>query len=168
MRVRLNREANRWWADVTETGALLCSQSLQALCSKCDVGAMKILSWGEMVAMVWFTLQDYYRDFHVKMSELEYETHAFSLASLEQLGLESLNQQDGGTQVGNCHHDGPAFSGWHESSKSLCMSEYIAVGMFVAYGYRFGVRLWVRHGMSIVSAWKRLMINLRVTSIRTQ
>lgn len=31
------------------------------------------------------------------MSELEGETHAFSLASLEQLELESLNQQDGET-----------------------------------------------------------------------
>lgn len=31
------------------------------------------------------------------MSELEFETHAFSLAIPEQLKLESLNQMDGGT-----------------------------------------------------------------------
>lgn len=35
----------------------------------------------------------------MKMSELEFETHAFSLASLEQLGLESLNQMGRGTAI---------------------------------------------------------------------
>lgn len=33
------------------------------------------------------------------MSELEYETHAFSLASLEQLGLESLEGPRWGTAI---------------------------------------------------------------------